>query len=192
MCGRYDCTTEACVIKVTPQPQGSSIKSIVNLYSYEAEHFEEQAIHIKKLYYKYHARCLAVDANGLGAGFVDFMVKAQVDPETNDTLPPFGVGGGTSDEAIAPYKKIRGGGVEEDAMFLIKATAPINTEAYSYAQTQMSSGKVKFLIDESAAKTKLLNTKVGQNMGMEQRNEYLRPFILTTILREQMLENLAA
>jgi hypothetical protein len=51
----------------------------------------------------------------------------------------------------------------------------------------MSSGKVKFLIDEAAAKSKLLQTKVGQNMTTDQRNLYLKPFVLTSILREQML-----
>ena len=72
-------------------------------------------------------------------------------------------------------------------MYLIKANAPINTEAYSYAQTQMSSGKVKFLIDEQAAKTKLMSTKQGQNFNADQRNDYLRPYQLTSILREQIL-----
>jgi hypothetical protein len=65
------------VFKVTPQPQGSSIKSLVNLYSYEAEHFEEQAINIKKLYFKYKARKIGLDTNGLGIGLLDFMVKGQ-------------------------------------------------------------------------------------------------------------------
>jgi hypothetical protein len=51
----------------------------------------------------------------------------------------------------------------------------------------MSSGKVKFLIDESAAKAKLIQTKVGQNMNADQRNEYLRPFVLTSVLKAQML-----
>ncbi len=181
--GRFDCTTEACVFKVTPQPQGTAVKSLVNIYTYEAEHFEAQAIHIKKLFYKYKARTLAIDANGLGAGFVDFMVLSQIDPETNDILPPFGV---INDED-GKYKKMRTPETELDAMYLIKANAPINTEAYSYAQTQMSSGKVKFLIDESQAKTKLMSSRVGQNMTVDQRNEYLKPFMLTTILREQML-----
>lgn len=181
--GRFDCTTEACIFKVTPQPQGTAVKSLVNIYTYEAEHFEAQAIHIKKLFYKYKARALAIDANGLGAGFVDFMVLSQVDPETNDVLPPFGV---INDED-GKYKKMRTPETELDAMYLIKANAPINTEAYSYAQTQMSSGKVKFLIDEAQAKTKLMSSRVGQNMTIDQRNEYLKPFTLTTILREQML-----
>ena len=63
--GRKGCTTECAVIKVTPQPQGTSIKTLVNLYSWEEEHFEQQAINIKQLFYKYKARCCAIDANGL-------------------------------------------------------------------------------------------------------------------------------
>lgn len=183
--GRIGCTTEVCIFKVTPQPQGTSLKSLVNIYTYEAEHFEDQAINIKRLFYKYKARTVAIDANGLGVGLVDFMLKAQVDPETGDELPPFGVENTNEYEEYKKYNKTPG--IESDAMYLIKANAPINTEAYSYAQTQMSSGKVKFLIDESQAKTKLMSTKVGQNMSLDQRNEYLKPFVLTTVLREQML-----
>lgn len=185
--GRIGCTTEACIFKVTPQPQGAALKSLVNIYTYEAEHFETQAINLKKLYYKYKAKIISIDANGLGIGLIDFMTRAQIDPETGDTLPPFGVEGGTSEDAIAPYRKIKGGDVEDNALYLIKANAPINTEAYSYAQTQMSSGKIKFLKDESEAKAKLMSSKVGQNMDADKRNEYLKPFVLTTILREQML-----
>lgn len=36
---------------------------------------------------------------------------------------------------------------------------------------QLSSGKIKFLIDESQAKVKLMATKVGQNMDAEKRAE---------------------
>jgi len=185
--GRIGCTTEACVFKSTPQPQGTNLKTLVNVYSYEAEDFETQAINLKKLYYKYKARILAIDANGLGVGLIDFMTKAQIDPETGDDLPPFGVADGTAEDTVNLYKKIKGIGVEENAMYLIKANAPINTEAYSYAQTQMSSGKVKFLIDEQAAKTKLMSTRQGQNFNADQRNTYLMPFVQTSILREQML-----
>ena len=185
--GRFKCTTEVCIFKVTPQVQGAALKTLVNLYSYEAEDFEQQAIHIKKLFYKYKAKIAVIDANGLGAGLVDFMTKAQVDPETGDELLPFGVEGGTAEDALEPYKKIKGPGVEENAMYLMKANTPINTEAHSYVQTQLFSGKIKFLIDEGQAKVKLMSTKVGQNMDNDKRADYLMPFTLTTILREQML-----
>ena len=185
--GRKDCTTEAVVIKVTPQPQGSSLKSIVNIYSWEAEHFGLQAIYLKKLYYKYKARALVIDANGLGVGLVDFMVTDQEDPETGDFLPNFGVGGATYEDWEKDFKKYKTSDTEADAMYLIKANAPINTEAHSYVQTQLSSGKIKFLIDENQAKVKLMSTKLGQNMDADKRAEYLKPFTLTTILKEQMM-----
>ena len=182
--GRIGCTTQANIFKVTPQPQGPAIKSLVNLYTYEAEHFEAQAINIKKLYYKYKARKVAIDTNGLGIGLLDFMVKGQQTDE-GDYLPPFGI----ENDPDGLYKNYfrTVDYYERDAIFQIKANAPINTQAYSYAQTQLMNGRIKFLIDESEAKTKLMQTKNGQNMSIDQRNDYLRPFVLTTILRQQML-----
>lgn len=182
--GRLGCTSEACVFRVTPAPDNASgsVKSLVNIFTFDAEHFETQAIQLKRLYYKYKGATLAIDGNGLGAGLVDFMVISQTDPETGEILPPFGV---INDED-GVYKKFKTPETELDAMFIIKANAPINTEAYSYAQTQMTSGRVKFLIDEQTAKNNLLETKKGANMKPHERNEYLRPYIATTILKEQM------
>lgn len=182
--GRIGCTTEVMVFKVTPQPQGSSIKSLVNVYTYQAQHFEAQAINIKRLFYKYKCRKIALDTNGLGIGLLDFMVKAQ-ETDDGEYLPPFGI----ENDEQGVYKKYFKGidDLQKDAIFQIKANAPINTDAYSYAQTQMSSGKIKLLIDETQAKAKLMETKTGQNMSVDQRNEYLQPFVLTSILREQML-----
>ena len=181
--GRKGCTSEVAVFKVTPQVQGSAIKTLVNFYSYDEEHFETQAIRIKRLFYKYKARVCAIDGNGLGIGLIDYMVKAQIDPETGEELPPFGV----ENDEEGFYKKFKTDDMEKDAIFIIKANAPINTEAHSYVQMQLSSGKVKFLIDERDAKLKLMSTKMGQAMTPDKRAEYLQPFTHTTILREQML-----
>ena len=181
--GRKGCDTVACVFKVTPQSMGAAIKSLVNIYTFSDEHFENQAIQLKKLYYKYKARRLVIDGNGLGIGLVDYMVKTQTDPVTNDVYPDFGV---YNDEEQY-YKKYRTDNTEDNAMYIVKANAPINTEAHSNAQVQLTSGKVKLLIDERVAKTKLLGTKVGQNMKPEERAEYLKPFTLTSILKDEML-----
>ena len=185
--GRKGCDTVVCVFKVTPQPQGSSIKSLVNIFTLTDAHFEDQAIKLKSLYYKYNARRLVLDANGLGIGLVDFMVKPQVNPDTLEVIPDFGVFGGTQEDAVQEYKKYKTANTEEDALYLIKAGAPINTEAHTITRSNLSSGKIKFLIDERVAKQKLLNTKVGQNMKPEERANYLKPFTLTSILKEEMM-----
>ena len=98
----------------------------------------------------------------------------------------FGVYGGTQDDAVEEYKKYRTQDTEEDAMYLMKANAPVNTEAHANFQTMLNAGKVKLLIDERVAKAKLLATKAGQKMSPEKRAEYLKPFTLTSILKEEM------
>lgn len=150
-------------------------------------HFEDQAVFFKKLYYKYRARRLVIDANGLGIGFIDYMVKPQTDPDTGEILPDFGVYGGTQDNAVSEYKKFRTPNTEEDAMYLIKANAPVNTECYTALQTALSTGKIRLLIDDMTAKEKLLGTSKGQKMTPEERDDYLRPFKLTSILKEEIL-----
>lgn len=181
--GRKKCQSVICVFKVTPQSQGPAIKSLVNIFTMDDEHFEDQAIKIKKLYYQFKAKTVVIDGNGLGAGLMDYMVKSQVDPETDDFFPDFGV----QNDDDGEYKKYRTDRTEYDAIYEIKANAPINTEAHSNAQTQMRAGKVKFLIDERIAKNKLLGTKKGQAMKPEERAAYLQPFTYTSILRDEML-----
>ena len=181
--GRRGCDSVATVIKVVPQAMGESYKSLVNIYTFSDEHFEDQAIKIKKLFYKYKARRLVIDGNGLGIGLIDYMIKQQIDSATGDVYPPFGIY--NDDEGY--YKKYRTPNTELDAVYIIKANAPINTEAHSNVQAQLNSGKLKFLIEERIAKAKLLETKIGQNMTPEQRNERLMPFKLTDILRDEML-----
>ena len=111
------------------------------------------------------------------------MVKGQIDPETGDLLPDFGI----ENDEDKFYKKYKTENTETDAVYIIKANMPINTEAHSYVQTQLSSGKVKFLIDESQAKVKLLGTKIGQTMDADKKANYFKPFVATTALRDQML-----
>ena len=179
--GRRGCQSVACIIKVTPQPQGPAIKSLVNIYTFNEDHFEDQAVKIKKLYYKYGAKRIVLDANGIGIGLLDYLVKPQVTED--EELPDFGV----YNDAEKFYKKFQTKACEYDAIYAIKANAPINTEAHSIVRSDIETGKVKFLIDERTAQNKLMGTKVGQAMTPEQRNEYLMPFTLTSILREEML-----
>lgn len=181
--GRKGCDSVICVFKVTPQSQGGSIKSLVNIYTLSDEHFEDQTIKLKKLYYKYNADRIVIDGNGLGIGLIDYMVKTQIDPETNEIFPDFGV---VNDDDLF-YKKYKTSNTVLDAMYIIKANAPLNTEAHAIAKSQLASGKVKFLIDERVAKNKLLAKKKGQTMTPEQRAEELKPFTLTSILKEEMM-----
>ena len=84
------------------------------------------------MFYKYKARTLVIDGNGLGIGLIDYMVKSQVD-ENGDSYPDFGV----ENDEEGYYKKYRTASTEYDAMYVLKANAPINTECHANAQTQL-------------------------------------------------------
>lgn len=181
--GRYDCTTEVMVFKVIPQATGTYLKCLVNIYTYKAEHFEQQSINIKKLYFQYKAKCIAIDGNGIGAGLVDFLTISQVDLETGEILPPLGV----ENDPDGKYRKMKTEDTIPNALYIIKANAPMNTEIYTYVKTQIYGHKIRLLIDEQEAKAKLMNTKLGSEMGKVARDEYLRPYMLTSVLKTQMM-----
>lgn len=181
--GRFGCSSVVCVFKVVPQLQGGTLKKLVNMYTFDEEHMGIQAARIKSLFYKYRAKAVVIDANGLGAGLMDFMVIKTTDESTGEEYPPFDV----INDKEGHYKKFKTPESQREAIFIIKANAPLNTEIYSNCSAQMTSGRVKFLEDERFAKSKLLSTKMGEAMSPEQRAEYLRPFTLTSILKEEML-----
>jgi hypothetical protein len=181
--GRIGCQSVVMVFKVVPQVKGLAYKNLVNIYTFDEEHFGIQALKIKGLYYKYNPKAIVIDGNGLGIGLIDYMVTQSTDENTKETYPPFGI----INDTDGIYKKFVTPETEKDAVYIIKANSEINTEAHTNVLSQMSSGKVRLLIDERAAKAKFLATKVGAAASATQRANYLKPFTLTSILREEML-----
>ena len=121
------------------------------------------------------------------------MVKPQDRSETGEFYPDFGIykiitgTGDNQDELVNNYSVFKTADCETNALYVIKAQAPLNTEAHSNLQVQLSSGRLRLLLDDRIAKAKLLGTKVGQTMTPEQRAEYLKPYVLTSILKDELL-----
>lgn len=181
--GRFGCTSEVVIIKVTPSSGSStSRKRIVNIYSFEEEHFGMQALKLKRLFNQYHCKIAVVDGNGLGAGLVDMLTMDTIDPDSGETLYNWGVI--NDDDNI--YRNMKTDNTIQNAMYIMKANQVLNSEMYAYCQTEINSGRVLFLIDEATAKNKLLSQAQGKKMSQSQRANYLMPFVQTSILKEQM------
>lgn len=180
--GRLNCTTEVIVIKVVPQKYGPDNKNVVNIYTFEDEHFEKQAANLKRLYYQYQAKIMVVDCNGIGAGLLDFLLKPTHDTDTGNEYPPFGV----YNDDDGYYKKYRTPDMELDAVWVMKANLQLNTEMYTYCKVQLTSGRLNFLVDEVQAKNDLVQQIGTANKKYEYLQERLKPYILTTALKEQM------
>ena len=45
------------------------------MFIFHDMHFQDQSLKLKTLYYLYSARRLVIDANGVGGGLMDYLVK---------------------------------------------------------------------------------------------------------------------
>ena len=181
--GRFGCSTEVVIIKVTPGANEMPRKRIVNIYSFEEEHFGMQALKLKRLFQQYKCRIAVIDGNGLGAGLVDMLTMDTIDPDTGETLYNWGV----INDDDNKYKNMKTDETITDAMYIMKANQVLNSEMYAYCQSEINAGRVIFLIDETVAKNKLMSQAQGKKMSAGQRADYLRPFVQTSVLKDQML-----
>ena len=181
--GRFGCTTEVVIIKVTAGSSDIPRKRIVNIYSFEEEHFGMQALKLKRLFNQYKCRIAVIDGNGLGAGLVDMLTMDTIDPDTGETLYNWGV----INDDDNKYRNMRTEDTITDAMYIMKANQVLNSEMYAYCQSEINSGRVIFLIDEATAKNKLMSQAQGKKMSQSKRADYLMPFVQTSILKDQML-----
>lgn len=183
--GRLSDRTVIEIFKVFPNIEGASTKNLVNIFILSDTHFEAQTIMIKEIAEKFQVKKIVLDANGMGVGVLDYLVKPNVNPESGIDLPPFGVDYQNEDQELH-YKKYETSTMKKNMIYIIKATSDLNSEMHVNALSQLASGKVKLLIDHQAAKMKLLSTKKGQNMSPEERAEALAPYTATSILKEEM------
>lgn len=182
--GRFSDTSEVSIWKYVPQKGTTSTKFLVNQFTFERMSFCEQAVEIKLLYEKYLPQAIVIDGNGVGAGLVDELIKSQVDVRTNQYLRPWGV----KNDDKGYYTSFKTADMIPDLLYIVKANAQYNTDMYANYQVQLTTGKLRFLVDERQAKLKLDSSRAQKfkNMTEEEKTDWLMPFIQTSLLRDQL------
>lgn len=183
--GRFSDQSEIAMWKYVPQKGTTSTKYLVNIWSLEKMHFDEQAVEIKLIYERFKPEAVVIDGNGLGAGLIDELIKSQVDVRTNQYLRPWGV----MNDDKGYYNQFKTADMIPNLMYIIKANAPFNTENYSNLQTQLTTGKLRFLVDERQAKLRIdaSRAKRFKDMTDDEKADYIIPFMQTSVLKDQMI-----
>lgn len=183
--GRFSDQSEIVIWKYIPQVGTTSTKHLVNLYTFERMHFADQALEIKLIYEKFKPERVIIDGSGLGAGLIDELIKPHVDVRTNQHLKPWGV----MNDDKGYYTQFKSSDMVPNLLYIIKATAPFNTEMYANLQTQLTTGKLRFLMDERRAKMKMeaSRAKKFKDMSEDEKMDWIVPFSLTSILKDQMI-----
>lgn len=178
--GRIQCQTVATVFKVYRKQEYFACR-VVNIVvigvGHTTHHFDEQALELKRLIAAYQPEEILIDTNGLGVGLMDFMVK-----------PTLGDGGmypgycAINDDEYS--HKLYPDSIP--LVFSMKSNSSLDSKIHANCYTMINSGRVLFLAREQEIKNKLLATKVGQKMKLEQRTKRIYPHEITTRLFEEM------
>lgn len=186
--GRNNDLSSCMVFHIKKSPNSKTYtKNLVNIYSFEKMHYAEQAANIKRLIMRYHARKLIIDANGPGVGLVDFLTVRSTDPISGQVLPAIGID--RKSDTNEMYKNFYL--VEEpefnNKIWLMRATDKLNSTMHNLVSTQMATGKIRFLISDDIAKERLSRKRDWKTMTDVQRVEALKPYVLTRILKLEMM-----
>lgn len=168
--GRANANSALTVIKAIPRGDGTFQKHVVNIYSFEGTHFQEQAKFLKKKVNDFKAHMLVVDSNGLGVGLVDDLVLEI------DENPPYSV---VNDDRYNQFKTPN----SIPILFLLNSSSKETkaSDIHNLFMNSIANKGVKLLVSASQAKNKS-NTKDSEKL-----NEEMLPFVMTDILVEEIM-----
>lgn len=166
--GNANAQSALVVIKITDRGDGTYIKHVVNIYTFEGTHFLEQARFLKKKVNDFRARVLVVDANGLGQGLVDQLILEI------DSNPPYEV---INDDR---YKKFRTSN-SIPMVYTIKSQSKENnaSDIHTVFMNWVGNNHVKFLESESQAKSRFRDD--------DKLVQKLRPYSMTDFLQDEIM-----
>lgn len=171
------------ILQLLPTKSGQYIRNLVYSTSMEGGHSELQALTIRRLYEDFQCDYIVIDANGVGNGVFDFLVKDLIDPDTGEIYPALSC---KNDEAMAD--KYQGSSkAPVKAIYSIKATAEFNSICATQLKDNINRKKTRLLISEREADTVLKNYKGFKNLSQDLKAELLLPYIQTTLLINEIV-----
>lgn len=180
--GRLGCQTVVCIFKVFPHDAEFSC-NLVNIQvigrTEETKSFPAQTLELKRIIDAFNPREVVVDCNGLGIGFMDFLAQETPDPLYGKVYPAY-----CSVNLDSHSKKMYPGAIP--LVYGMKANSTLQPKIDSNCYAKVFSGRVQFLVREQEIKTRLMESKTGQQMKIEQRVARLMPHEMTTRLFEEM------
>ncbi len=179
--GRKHDNTVVTIFKVIPR-KNIYYTTIVNIFvlgrTQKQKQFSMQVIDMKRILKAFTVRECIIDTNGIGAGIGDLMIQQQTD-EFGRIYEPLGFFNDEDYKLIQPQDAPR-------ILYSFKSNHKINSEMFGICYSRIDAGLVDFLIKEQDARSKLLATKRGQSMSVEEKTKFLMPYEMTTKLFEEM------
>lgn len=168
------------VNQMLPTKAGRYVSNIVFADCHEGMHTADQALMIRKLFDEYECDYLVIDANGVGAGVADLLLRDIPDPETGDIYPAI---------SCCNNPEMASRCVEPDArkvIWSIKAGAQFNSDAAYMLREGFRSGRIRLLDTEINGESSMSEIRGYGSLNPSERAQLVLPYIHTTLLIDEL------
>lgn len=148
----------------------------------EGLHTEDQALMIRKLYDEFDCDYIVIDAQGVGLGVFDSLVRDLSDPETGEVYPALSC---CNDPSMAERCTTPGA---DKVIWAIKASAQMNSDCAVLLREGFRSGKIRLLMTEYDGDTMLGEIAAYNKLPADEKLRFQLPYINTTLLIDETVK----
>ncbi len=166
--------------QMLPTKAGRYVSNIVFADCHEGMHTADQALMIRKLFDEYECDYLVIDAQGVGAGVADLLLRDIPDPETGDIYPAI---------SCCNNPDMASRCIEPDArkvIWSIKAGAQFNSDAAYMLREGFRSGRIRLLETEFNGENSMSDLRGYGSLNPSERTQLALPYIHTTLLIDEL------
>lgn len=154
----------------------------IYLQNYEGLTTDELGLYVMKTFYKFKCTHLVLDYNGLGIGVLDFIIKDQFDPSSNETYKALNV---CNNDELAERCKVK------DALqvvYAIKGTASLNNEMCHLLRSGIQNRRINLLTTEYRAEEDYGKSVKGyKRLSPREHALLISPHLQTTLLVNELI-----
>lgn len=177
---RKNDATAIFVNQMLPTKAGRYVSNIVYADGNEGMHTADQALLIRKLFDEYDCDYLVIDANGVGAGVADLLLRDIPDPVTGDIYPAISCCNNSDMAARCTSPDAR------KVIWSIKASAQFNSDIAYLLREGFRSGRVRLLDTEINGESNMCELKGYSSLNPVERTQLSLPYVHTTLLIDEL------
>lgn len=168
--------------QMMPTKAGRYTSNIVYGTTLEGAHTEDQARMIRLMFDEYQCDYLVIDANGVGSGIVDILMRDINDPETGELYPALSC---YNDPEMASRCSSPNA---PKVIWSIKASAQFNSDCAYRLREGFSSGRVRLLLTEYDGANAMKEIKGYDALPGELKMKLEYPYYNTSLLINELVK----
>lgn len=156
--------------------------NVVYMENHEGLTTDELGIIVMRTFYKYKCTQLVLDANGVGMGVFDFIIKDQYDPHTGDTYKALCC---CNDDVMAERCKVKDA---NKVLWSVKASTQFNNEMCILLRSGFQNGRINLLVHEFEG-DEIIKSKVKgfHKLSPKEQAMYKISYVQTSLMINELV-----